>query len=98
MVVAREEGQVVGFSHAGYSRHGAELYRITLRPAWWQANVAEQLLSRTEAWLRSEGYLGYGCLVHKENAAGLQFYASHAFRHLPANDEGDTLFLWKELV
>ncbi len=96
-VVAREEGSVVGFSHAGYGPRGAELYRIYLRPAWWGSGVGDLLLQRTELWLRDEGYPGYGCFVHAENQVGRRFYAKHAFRHLAEHDDGQHQFLWKEL-
>lgn len=96
-VVAREEGSVVGFSHAGYGPRGAELYRIYLRPAWWGSGVGDLLLQRTELWLRDEGYPGYGCFVHADNQVGRRFYTRHAFRHLAEHDDGDHLFMWKEL-
>lgn len=97
-VVAREEGAVVGFSHAGYGPRGGELYRIYLRPPWWGSGVGDLLLRRTEDWLRAEGYPGYGCLVQRHNEVGRRFYAKHAFRHLSEHDEGDELFLWKDLI
>ncbi|MGL4647852.1 MAG: GNAT family N-acetyltransferase [Caldilineaceae bacterium] len=97
MMVAHEEGSVVGFGHAGYGRHGGELYRIYLRPAWWGSGVGDLLLRHIELWLRDEGYLGYGCHVHRNNEVGQRFYAKHAFRHLREHDEGDNLFLWKDL-
>lgn len=97
-VVAREEGSVVGFSHAGYGPRGAELYRIYLRPAWWGSGVGDLLLQRTEQWLRDEGYPGYGCFVHARNDVGRRFYVKHGFRHLAEHDEeGEHQFMWKEL-
>jgi GNAT superfamily N-acetyltransferase len=98
LMVAREEGSVVGFSHAGYGPRGGELYRIYLRPAWWGSGVGDLLLQHTEQWLRDEGYLGYGCFVHRQNQVGRSFYDQHAFRHLAEHDEGDNLFLWKDLI
>jgi GNAT superfamily N-acetyltransferase len=95
--VAREEGEVVGFSHAGYGPRNAELYRIYLRPAWWGSGAGELLLRRTEEWLRAEGYAGYGCYVHSRNQVGRRFYSKQGFRHLPDLDEGDNLYLWKDL-
>lgn len=97
-VVAREEGTVVGFSHAGYGPRGGELYRIYLRPPWWGSGVGDLLLRQTEQWLCDNGYPGYGCFVHRNNEVGRRFYARHAFRHLSEHDDGDHLFLWKDLI
>ena len=96
-VVAREDGEIIGFSHAGYGPRGAELYRIYLRPAWWGSGVGDLLLAHTEAWLREEGYPGYGCYVHRRNAVGQRFYAKHRFVRMEVPDEGDNDYLWKAL-
>lgn len=96
-VVAREEGVVVGFSHAGVAPRNPELYRIYLRPAYWGTGIGERLLAQTEAWLREEGHTGYGCVVHKRNAVGRKFYEKQNFRRKPEYDEGEDLYLWKEL-
>ena len=96
-VVARTEGEVIGFSHAGFGRRGAELYRIYLRPAWWGSGVGDLLLAQTETWLRDEGYPGYGCYVHRRNSVGQRFYAKHNFIRVPAHDEDDNEYLWKTL-
>jgi GNAT superfamily N-acetyltransferase len=101
-VVARYEGDVVGFAHGGFSvpaegeRRG-QLYRIYLRPAWWGSGVGELLLRPVEAWLREEGYGGYGCFVHRANVVGRRFYEKQGFHPVPAHDDGDHLFLWKDL-
>ncbi len=102
-VVARCEGSVIGFAHGGFSApeegpRRAELYRIYLRPAWWGSGVGEPLLRHVEEWLCDEGYQGYGCFVHRANAVGQRFYDKQGFRRQPGHDEGDHLFLWKELM
>lgn len=96
-VVARSEGEVVGFSHAGYGPRMAELYRVYLRPRWWGSEVADKLLQRTEEWMHAEGYAGYGCYVHSRNVEGRRFYERQDFRRLPEYDEGDEQFWWKDL-
>lgn len=96
-VVAREDGVVVGFSHAGAGARGAELYRIYLRPAYWGSGIGERMLAQTEAWLRDEGYEGYGCLVHSRNGVGRNFYERQNFRRMPERDHNDELYLWKDL-
>lgn len=96
-VVARDEGELIGFSHAGFGPRNAELYRIYLRPAWWGSGVGDLLLRRTEEWLREEGYQGYGCFVHGRNIAGQRFYEKHLFRRLPEYNQGDEFYFWKDL-
>jgi ribosomal protein S18 acetylase RimI-like enzyme len=97
-VVAREDQEIIGFSHAGFGPRGAELYRIYLRPAWWGSGLGDLLLKQTEQWLRDEGYPGYGCYVHKRNTVGQRFYAKHRFVRMDVPDEGDDDYLWKALV
>ncbi len=97
-LVAREESEIIGFSHAGFGPRGAELYRIYLRPAWWGSGVGDLLLAHTETWLREEGYEGYGCYVHQRNRVGQRFYARHRFVRIDVPDEGDNDYLWKALV
>lgn len=96
-VVARRDGEVIGFSHAGFGPRNAELYRIYLRPAWWGSGVGDLLLRRTEGWLREEGYQGYGCYVHSRNMTGRRFYEKHNFRCLPEYNREDELYMWKDL-
>lgn len=97
LAVVRDEGEVAGFCHVGPGRHGGELYRLSLRPAWWGSHAGGLLLAHLEAWLQQEGYLGYVCHVHRMNDAARRFYEEHGFRHLAEYDEGDNLFLWKDL-
>ena len=96
-VVARDEGAVVGFSQAGTAPRNAELYRIYLRPAYWRSGVGERMLALTEAWLRDEGYEGYGCFVHGRNLVGRSFYERQQFRRMPERDHDEDLYLWKDL-
>jgi ribosomal protein S18 acetylase RimI-like enzyme len=96
-VVARDEGAVVGFSHAGVASRNAELYRIYLRPAYWGSGIGERMLAHTETWLREEGYAGYGCFVHGRNAVGRSFYERQKFRRMPERDHEDDLYMWKDL-
>jgi GNAT superfamily N-acetyltransferase len=96
-VVARDEGMVMGFCHAGFAPRNAELYRIYLRPAYWGSGTGERLLAQTEAWLREEGYSGYGCFVHSRNAIGRKFYERQHFRRMPEYDHDEDLYMWKEL-
>ncbi len=97
-VVAREDGEIIGFSHAGFGLRGAELYRIYLRPGWWGSGVGDMLLGYTEGWLRDEGYPGYGCYVHHRNLVGQRFYAKHAFVCVEESTEGENDYLWKALT
>lgn len=96
-VVARDEGMVVGFSHAGIAPRNAELYRIYLRPAYWGSGIGERMLAATEEWLRAEGHSGYGCFVHARNTVGRKFYERQHFRRMPERDHEDDLYLWKDL-
>lgn len=95
--VACEDDDVIGFSHAGSGPQCAELYRILVRPAWRATQAADLLLRRSEEWLQEEGYAGYGCYVQSDNAPGLHFYESRHFRRVPALNQGNNLFLWRDL-
>lgn len=96
-LVARVEGDLIGFSQAGISPRGGELYRIYLRPAWWGKRIGDLLLDSIEVWLREQGCAGYGCFVAGPNKIGRRFYERQGFVPKPELNDGEDLYLWKEL-
>ena len=94
--VAVCDSQIAGFCHIGITDHGAELFRIYLRPSYIGQGIGSKLLSLGEAWAAAHGAHTLYCFVHKDNELGKQFYLRNGFRHVAERDHDDEWYMEKE--
>jgi len=95
--VALDVDQIIGFCNIGPSAHGAQLFRIYLRPAYIGRGIGSALLTRGESFVHTRGFVSYYCFVHKDNELGKRLYLRHGFRHHPAFDQSDEWYMEKQI-
>jgi ribosomal protein S18 acetylase RimI-like enzyme len=96
--VALDGNQVIGFCQVGITDHGAELWRIYLRPAYIGQGAGRALLHHAEEFVRSRGLSSYSCFVRAKNDRGKQFYLRNGFVHDPERERDDEWFMEKRLA
>ena len=96
--VALDADQLIGFCNIGTSAHGAQLFRIYVRPAYIGDGIGSSLLERGEQFIQTRGLSSYCCFVHEGNELGKRFYLRRGFRHRPESDQNDEWYMEKQLT
>lgn len=80
-VVAIEEDDILGFTHAGPTpeRDLWNLFRIYVAPNHWGDGIGTLLLERVESELEDRDISTYELAVLAENDIGISFYESRGF-------------------
>ncbi|MGH2377474.1 MAG: GNAT family N-acetyltransferase [Candidatus Limnocylindria bacterium] len=78
ILVAEEDGRVVGFASAGPARDEGEaigeIYAIYLDPGSWGSGIGRELLARSTEWLAGGGFDEAILWVLGSNARARRFY------------------------
>lgn len=87
-VVAVEDGDVLGFAHAGLTseRDLWILFRIYVSPNYWGDGIGTALLEHVETELKDCGVSIYELAVLAENDIGISFYESRGFERSEVNE------------
>lgn len=96
--VAVQQEQIVGYCHLGFTKRGAELFRLYLLPASIGQGIGWEMLQRGEAFVMAQGVHTYGCFVHKDNELGKRFYRRHGFRHVAVQDQAEDWYMEKSFT
>lgn len=83
VLVAREDGRIVGAAMTGHDGHRGALYYLGVDPDSRRGGVGRALVRAAEDWCRSRGAPKLNLLVRTENQAVLAFY--DALGYLPTN-------------
>jgi ribosomal protein S18 acetylase RimI-like enzyme len=90
--------EIVGFCVVVQTPSGPEMTRLYVLPAFFGTGVGWRLLRHAEEYIRSRGYRGYHCVVHKSNERAKRFYLRAGLRHVPDLDTVDDWYLEKSLT
>jgi ribosomal protein S18 acetylase RimI-like enzyme len=79
VLVARDEGRVVGATMTGHDGHRGVVYYLGVDPDARRAGWGRRLVAACEAWCRAAGVPKINLLVRKENLGVLAFYEAIGF-------------------
>ncbi len=79
VLVARDEGRVVGAAMTGHDGHRGVVYYLGVDPDARRAGWGRRLVAACEAWCRAAGVPKINLLVRKENLGVLAFYEAIGF-------------------
>lgn len=86
LLVARTEGQIVGFVSFGASRDDgaspecAEIWAIYVRPALWSSGIGRELWLAARQRILQAGYKSISLWVFASNERAIRFYERAGFR------------------
>jgi ribosomal protein S18 acetylase RimI-like enzyme len=83
LLVAEEDGAVVGFTHAVWGREEGTILRLYVDPDHRRAGVGGELLDATVDRLRQDGVETVRATVLAANEPGNAFYESNGFAREP---------------
>ncbi|WP_228259688.1 GNAT family acetyltransferase [Siculibacillus lacustris] len=80
LLVARDQGRVVGAVMTGHDGHRGAVYYLGVDPAARRAGWGRRLVAAAEDWCRARGLPKINLLVRKENSGVLGFYEALGWR------------------
>lgn len=87
VVVAEEDGDIVGFAHGIWARQTGHILRVYVDPDHRRSGVGRELLATMRDSLLKRGSDRIQAMVLAENELGNQFYQNAGFEKI---DEGET--------
>lgn len=91
VLVAREDGAIVGACMTGHDGHRGAIYYLAVDPDRRRGGLGRILVVAAEAWCRARGVPKVNLLVRKENSGVVAFYEALGFR------DTDSMSLWHHL-
>lgn len=79
MLVARDDGKIVGAAMTGHDGHRGVVYYLGVDPDARRAGWGRRLVAACEAWCRAAGVPKINLLVRQENLGVLAFYEAIGF-------------------
>jgi ribosomal protein S18 acetylase RimI-like enzyme len=80
LLVAIDEGQLIGTVMGGWDGHRGWLYSVAVKDSHRRRGIGSQLVRRMEELLRAKGCLKLNLQVRTKNSAVIQFYETLGFR------------------
>jgi len=78
-LIATVSGSIAGYSLACFTRHGAEIVSVGVRPKFRQQGVATALLKKTLRKVRNSGAQAVWLMVRRENEGAIRLYRRLGF-------------------
>jgi [ribosomal protein S18]-alanine N-acetyltransferase len=78
-LVATVGGSIAGYSIACFTRHGAEIVSVGVRPKFRQQGVATALLKKTLQRVKKAGAAAVWLMVRRENEGAIRLYRRLGF-------------------
>ena len=79
VIVAEQDGGLIGSVIAGWDGWRCHLYRLAVRPAWRRKGVASALLHAAEDRYRTLGATRVDAMVHEGNGLGQTVWRARGF-------------------
>ena len=80
LIVAVEDGSIIGTAMAGYDGHRGWLYKVAVAPECRRRGIARSFVDHAVRTLRAAGCTKVNLQIRPDNSAVREFYGSIGFR------------------